>query len=194
MSRKIGPPSNEAKLRLLAELLSHGEPIPPDLANNCSILLSNAIENSGQLKLGRRRGRPNAAEEQVERAIVLGHLMGVERISESKAKTKVAEQLGVSRRTIVEACKAWPKMVEIGRRTVDQVPKWKQRLDELRTLLHTFRNDDGTNFTGNDVAEIFDVLPSSLVSRVSTKIADSLRRDRKILSEILASEGILFDE
>ena len=186
--------NNSGLLLELADLLEQGKPIPSELAKPCSELIRDAVLRGGKLDLGKQAGRPTAHEERVERALAVGHLMGTERISEAKAKTKLAEKHGVSRKTIDQACKRWPKIVEIGRRIVVQMPKWHQQSDEFRTLLHTFLNDDGTKFTEEDVAEIFDILPSPLLSRVSTRITNSLRRDRKVLNEILVSEGILFDE
>ena len=66
--------------------------------------------------------------------------------------------------------------------------------EKLETLLHSFRDQNGRPYSQDEIDDMRRRVPFEVIRVVSEKIENSVRRDRKLLREILASEGIKFDE
>ena len=184
---------NSSRLLQLADLLEQGKPILSELAKPCSELIRDAVLRGGKLDLGKQAGRPTAHEERVERALAVGHLMGTEGISEAKAKTKLAERLEIGPRSIANACKKYPFLVDVNRRIAKSGMVGK--LDNLVILLRSFRDQkNGRPYSQDEIEEMRRLVPFEVIGIISEKIEKSVHRDRKLLLDILASEGILFGE
>ncbi len=177
------------QLSTLADMLETDELelVPTDLAAACASLIREALQNGGKLRLKKGAGAPKSEHEQFDRAFTVTMLMIVNGVKRKAAIQQVAKDCQLSFYTIEKDYSTWGKHVRPqARHKIYMRDELLPRIDDLRKLLGTFEHDDRSKLSEAEIDELFNILPADEVPIIAQKIEGCLRRDIKVLNEILS--------
>ena len=182
----------EYELAQLSQLLEAGETIPAELARATAAYIQKAIGNDGKLPLGRKSGRPSAGGKKLGRACDVAKLIIVEKIERTEAIKIVATDNEIKPSTVEQDYKRHGRNAREIVRFWAQSPEWIQLHEELKRLLLTFRDDDGSSPAIEEVEELAGSIPVLDLKRIVDTInSGQLRRDYKFLEEVFAPMKIV---
>ena len=160
----------EYKLAQLSELLEAGDSIPAELARATAAYIQEAIANDGKLPFGRKSGRPSAGGKKLGRACDVAKLVIVDKIERTEAIEIVAAKNEITPSTVDQDYKRHGRNAREIVRFWAQFPEWIQLHEELKRLLLTFRDDDGSSPTVEEVEELAGSIPVLDLKRIVDKI------------------------
>ena len=177
------------QLSTLADMLETDELelVPTDLAAECASLIREALQNGGKLRLEKGPGATNNENMRFERAFAVAMIMIDHGLKRKAAIQQVAKDCQLSFYTIEKDYSTWGKHVRPqARRKIYMRDELLPRIDDLRKLLGTFEHDDRSKLSEAEIDELFNILPADEVPIIAQKIEGCLRRDIKVLNEILS--------
>lgn len=181
------PQTNEDKLAVLTELLEAGEPIPEELAQCSARLIREALADSGKLDFAKRRGRKSAEAIKRERAFQVALLIVADGVPRSEAIEKVAKKFGRKPSTVEKDYKHFGRHYRDLARFITEGLEFRRLFAELKQLLLTFRHDDGSRFSIEEVEQIAGALPASMIKVYVQRIRSGpLRRDFAFLKSVVS--------